>query len=591
MQHKQPYETGTNPNPYSHGRHVASDAIRGFVVGLRGYYQGKKMKREASSAREQRIADEAYRQRALDLQEREATFNEGLLENKETVQAAEEQRKAAEEQRAADLAEQEKAVRTSISTDQSLLDDIANALGDETDPEIIEDLKASRLHITQRITRNMAFIGKSTPGATAAFREPEKPATAGLDDFKAWLQQSGNYTDAEVAELLDKAAKGTFKIPDTEELTRTTEAQDKLIDDGVTTGIFTAEEAKEIKRQARRKQFGLGDEKQTLAQQYTDRINLISDLPITDDRKGVLSQRAAEELIGVKPTNIDELEDYVDFVENLPDSIMSKEKKDSLIQQATEDYAPGTTKASAKDIPAEKREGYGKLLQEFRQNALQKNVSDIQGAWTRGKAAIELALDGNRSSQITIVNAFMQMTDPGVSVREGEFESVRRNLSDVLAQAGLTIKKFIDGEGGFIMDKDAIFDISKTMQTIQNRTVDVWNVHPAGKPSLVKYAKMWDVEEEATFMDFEKDNTVFGEGDDTPDYHYLRQKGDDGYGEEGKKSINITTTIKKYYQQGVLREELRETLLGLLKNLDENELDAILESVYRETEENAATKD
>ena len=107
-----------------------------------------------------------------------------------------------------------------------------------------------------------------------------------------------------------------------------------------------------------------------------------------------------------------------------------------------------------------------------------------------------------------------------------------------LPKPGLTIRKFIDGEGGFIMDKDAIIDISKTMQTIQNRTVDVWNVHPAGKPSLVKYAKMWDVEEEATFMDFEKDNTVFGEGDDTPDYHYLRQKGDDGYGEEGKKSIN-----------------------------------------------------
>ena len=35
----------------------------------------------------------------------------------------------------------------------------------------------------------------------------------------------------------------------------------------------------------------------------------------------------------------------------------------------------------------------------------------------------------------------MQMTDPGVSVREGEFESVRKNLSDVLAQAGFDYQK------------------------------------------------------------------------------------------------------------------------------------------------------
>lgn len=61
------------PNPddfqYSHGRHIASDAIRGFVAGLRGVLEAKQMQREATNEREQRIAQEAYRQRALDLQE------------------------------------------------------------------------------------------------------------------------------------------------------------------------------------------------------------------------------------------------------------------------------------------------------------------------------------------------------------------------------------------------------------------------------------------------------------------------------------------------------------------------------------------
>ena len=62
---------------YSHGKHVASDALRGLAVGIRGVLEAKRMAREAKSGREKRIADHYVRLKRLDLQERRLAITEG----------------------------------------------------------------------------------------------------------------------------------------------------------------------------------------------------------------------------------------------------------------------------------------------------------------------------------------------------------------------------------------------------------------------------------------------------------------------------------------------------------------------------------
>ncbi|MDE0323134.1 MAG: hypothetical protein OXN27_04370 [Candidatus Poribacteria bacterium] len=65
---------------YSHGKHVASDALRGLAVGIRGVLEAKRMAREAKSGREKRIADHYVRLKRLDLQERRLAISEGAAE-------------------------------------------------------------------------------------------------------------------------------------------------------------------------------------------------------------------------------------------------------------------------------------------------------------------------------------------------------------------------------------------------------------------------------------------------------------------------------------------------------------------------------
>ena len=61
----------------SHGRHIASDALRGLAVGVRGVLEAKRMAREAKSDREKRIADHYVRLKRMDLQERRLAISEG----------------------------------------------------------------------------------------------------------------------------------------------------------------------------------------------------------------------------------------------------------------------------------------------------------------------------------------------------------------------------------------------------------------------------------------------------------------------------------------------------------------------------------
>lgn len=65
---------------YSHDRHVASDALRGLAVGIRGVLEAKRMAREAKSGRERRIADHYVHLKRLDLQERRLAISEGAAE-------------------------------------------------------------------------------------------------------------------------------------------------------------------------------------------------------------------------------------------------------------------------------------------------------------------------------------------------------------------------------------------------------------------------------------------------------------------------------------------------------------------------------
>ena len=79
MQHQpNSYEVPTQDTGYSQGRHIASDAIRGFAVGVRGVLEGRKLRREAKDDRERRFADEAYRQKVMDLQERQITLDDAF---------------------------------------------------------------------------------------------------------------------------------------------------------------------------------------------------------------------------------------------------------------------------------------------------------------------------------------------------------------------------------------------------------------------------------------------------------------------------------------------------------------------------------
>ena len=103
---RQPYETPTDAGNYSHGRHIASDAIRGFVSGLRGVFEAKRMRRNASTAQQKSIADEAYRQRMADIQERRLKIEEFSTESQ--VEAGAAQLKIDEDKAARETAETER---------------------------------------------------------------------------------------------------------------------------------------------------------------------------------------------------------------------------------------------------------------------------------------------------------------------------------------------------------------------------------------------------------------------------------------------------------------------------------------------------
>ena len=115
MQHDRDRTQIKTGDEYSHGRHIFQDAIRGFVAGTRGWLEGRKLQRDARTDREKRIADEAFRQRTLDLTEQRNKLEE--LRYQQGADTAESERlrqegldKIAEEKRNAEEAK-EKAIK------------------------------------------------------------------------------------------------------------------------------------------------------------------------------------------------------------------------------------------------------------------------------------------------------------------------------------------------------------------------------------------------------------------------------------------------------------------------------------------------
>ena len=144
---------------YSHGRHIASDTIRGFMSGLRGVLEARKMRREANTAKEQRIADEAYRQRQADYQDR-------LLEL-QTDRSALEKEKFEEQTRLQGVIEQQKADALEA---QQAKDEALQALQAEWDADLAEWTNA-RIALSslsadadpaerQRLTRQLHTLGQ-----------------------------------------------------------------------------------------------------------------------------------------------------------------------------------------------------------------------------------------------------------------------------------------------------------------------------------------------------------------------------------------------------------------------------------------------
>ena len=105
MQHDRDRTQIKTGDEYSHGRHIFQDAIRGFVAGTRGWLEGRKLQRDARTDREKRIADEAYRQRTLDLTEQRTKLEE--LRYQLNVDKFDEAKKTEQAKRDADTAKAE----------------------------------------------------------------------------------------------------------------------------------------------------------------------------------------------------------------------------------------------------------------------------------------------------------------------------------------------------------------------------------------------------------------------------------------------------------------------------------------------------
>lgn len=218
------YEINTDSVPtYSHGRHIASDAIRGFVAGARGVLEGRKMKREAADDREKRIADEAYRQRVLDLKNKQITLQD-VFQHKELTDTTTLQKQLAEMQNAIQegklelmqqqqedykaLAEAELEVRqTEGEANRQAAKNLAKIQGRIDRRNIILGIKHQQSESEKQRTHEGEMINKTTK-AEEAEREDTQEHEEGLIEKKG---DQDRQTLEKSAELEEAAKDAEFK--------------------------------------------------------------------------------------------------------------------------------------------------------------------------------------------------------------------------------------------------------------------------------------------------------------------------------------------------------------------------------------------
>ena len=331
---------------YSHGQHILQDAVRGFAAAGRGMLEGRKLKREARNDREKRTADEAYRQRTLDLADKRAKMQDTFQNRQLTEQTNIQQQ----------LADLEKQVE---------LNKVAEA---DTERTFKRDMMMKRYELEEQAEKNQARIN-TLSAIKIADRTHENNIE--LQDLQAENQRLQTAIDA------------------TNTLTRDEKLHEQDIDKIETTGDITTKQIGVKGEQDVRTEQARG-ESDLAVQQATDAAEM-ERLQYTTTQK----KRAA-----LANTNL------------TSDEI-------SIATTMIDDYAKDQRYNSMGKIA----EGYQAIIAGYI-----GTHDDI----------------GSGAGDLTMLNSFQRLIDPGVSVREGDvvlLQMVEAMIAKIQTQA----KRYTEG--------------------------------------------------------------------------------------------------------------------------------------------------
>ena len=375
---------------YSHGRHIFQDAIRGFVAGTRGWLEGRKLQRDARTDREKRIADEAYRQRTLDMQERKANMDDAFQNRQLTAQ-------------------------TDI---QTVLADVQSRLAGVEEGKLIETERAGKAgeEIQREQLRNA--------------RE--------LSDEQLNLEYERIYS---AEGMQDKALDSRRK-----EITHEWE-QRKLVT-----------------------QMGLDADREKWTAQQTHDFNIL-DKQIQANKQIVQDQLdSAEKLAEIAARNA------LDVVGAQTEGEISVEgaKNQQELDMLQSKYLLGQMGVQVGTVPEDLRTAYFQMMTQLGKQISYKIAAVQRGAYGRGMTAYIGAREKNNNvSDVALINAFQQMVDPGVSVREGEVRFIQTTGSygDRIAVWQQKVLR------GGVLSNNQRDQIADMMRAIWNTSTDTWNNH------------------------------------------------------------------------------------------------------------------
>ena len=379
---------------YSHGRHIFQDAMRGFVAGTRGWLEGRKLQRDARTDREKRIADEAYRQRTLDMQERKVTLDDAF-QNKQLTATTD--------------------IQTTLADVQVRLASVEEGKAKEAaDARRAQD-ELQRLQITNA-------------------RE--------LGDEQLKLEYDRLYSDEA---MKDKALDARRK-----------------------------EVAHEWEQRKIITQMGLDADREKWTAQQTHDFDIL-DKQIQANRDIVQAQLdSANKLAEIAARNA------LDVVGAQTEGEMSVEglKNQQELDMLQSKYLLAQMGVQVGNVPEDLRTAYFQMMTQLGKQVGYKIASVQRGAFGRGITAYIGAREKNNNvSDVALINAFQQMVDPGVSVREGEVRFIQSTGSygDKVAVWQQKVLR-----GGVLSNKQRD-EIADMMRAIWNTTTDTWNKHAEKK--------------------------------------------------------------------------------------------------------------